>query len=156
MAKRYSDEDIERGLTALAVLGSPTEAAEASGVPAKTLTSWRKTQAARLNRIQLEHAPKIRERIQADLYAMVQAKNAKVWAMLERLDPEMIRHGELAQSIKNLDQGKAIDLDRANNLAGMPSVIVQKLDANELLDKLDRIAPGAVIDGTAEEIGPGE
>jgi hypothetical protein len=59
MPPRHTPEDIERGLTALAIAGNSHKAAEMSGFRDRTLRLWREKHADRYAEIQAQRAPLI-------------------------------------------------------------------------------------------------
>jgi transposase-like protein len=154
---RYTPEQVDKALLALIVTGSVKEASEQTGINTSTLSLWRRQQHAdRYAELAEEHAPAARRKIAAELDSLVQAKIEMSWRLIERFDPSKIYERDIPKALAELSRSKATDIDKGLLLRGQPTAIVQKQDATELLEAIARTAPGAIVEGSAEEIPEAE
>ena len=108
--KRYSPEDIERGLQALAETpDSPTAAAKATGIPRTTLIGWKKEH--------FDEFDALRREKRADLIGEVWAAAGEALAALRTQFPRM-KGRDLAVTL-------GILIDKALILGGEPSEITE-------------------------------
>jgi hypothetical protein len=159
--RKYSDEEIERGLTQLALAAGNRELAheqtKALGkpIPAETLRTWAtKQHRDRYLKIREEQAPRIATRIanEAEDLAvdLAQAERATLKVYLEKVHE--LKPSEIAGALRNITTSKSLNIDRiASPLRGRPTQVVEHRDATELWTKLRQLLPQA-FDSTAEEI----
>lgn len=162
MRRDYTTEEIERGLTQLALCaGNSREASKrlkdmGHKLPHQTLDRWaRQTHRERYHEVRERQAPKIAARIAneaEDFFFVLQElerKTAEAYA--EKLGE--MKPGEFAGALRNLTTSKALQIDKiASPLRGRPAVTIRhELDATGLVRKLS--STGLVeIEGTATEI----
>jgi hypothetical protein len=157
--KDYTDQEVEAGLTALALCSGHRERAaelvKETGleIPAETIRSW-------ANRTRVEDYARIREqvapRLQAELAEVHEALatgaaelEAKTINRLDqRLDQGDVEDKDLANILKNLAIAGGVHVDKAQLLKNLPTVIVKR-DASEVLRKLQ--SRGIVVDAEVVE-----
>jgi hypothetical protein len=158
---KYTPEDIERGLFALAVCGNAAAAARqlaAQGhkVPRQTLQDWKAAHADRYHAISNNHIQQIREVIAAEqreiARAAGEAEREAIAKARVQLKDGRIRDASTAA--RNFSVTKGIALDHALKQAGEPMVIHQhNLQADDVLERIKKLAPTLfTIVGEAEEI----
>lgn len=151
--------NVERGLQTLALLGSPTKAAEETGIPEATLRRWAKdTHAARYHAIREQVMPRIHAEIAAESEDL-----ARLWGQLERKGVEdlhetwdQLKTPEKSAALRNATVSRGISIDKASLLRGKPTSIVENRTPDELLRKLASSQVADVIDGEAEDITDAE
>lgn len=159
---RYSPEEIDRGLLALALAGGNAMRAsrelEALGhpVPWRTLYNWRDKHAQRLSELRTEHAPKIealivREARDSALLA-AQVEQAGLARLQDNIDDIDLK--DLSKTVKDASVSKAVNVDQVLKLEGRPTQIVENRQASDLIRKLRASGAMDAIDGEAEEIKP--
>jgi len=159
----YTEEQKERALQLMALLGNAAEVSrqladdkgDPVGIPETTLRHWKNTSHRdRFLEIRADVLPQIQKTIAAQLEDDVIADSA----VIEKLRDEMLlkigdmKAGEIASAYRNLGVKRAVDIDKSQLLRGNPTEIVQTQNADELIGALARIAPGMVIDSTADDI----
>jgi hypothetical protein len=156
---RYSAQEIERTLMYVALYESHTKALQAMEEhghkpPSDTTVSqWIRTHADKYAEIQRDVVPKRRE-LMARLHDRDALQQAEIvqklnQRLLDNVDRVPVR--DLAGAINRIDTSRAINVDKAALLRGMPTTITQHTSAEDILKRL--AAQGlAVIEGTAEEI----
>lgn len=150
---RYSPEQVEGALMAMTIYGSVSKVAEITGVNIHTLRSWcDKVHRERYLELRRDYAPKVHARLAVQYEDAAAEAIEKARQGIELIDPSTTKAGELPKLVQALVTSAAISTDKARISRDMPTAIVQKQDATELLDSLSRSAPGAIVEGTAEEI----
>lgn len=154
----YSDDEVYSVLTWVAIDGSPKRAAEEFSkqfdrpLNEATIRRWRDVSYAGLyQEIYREHIPAIREAIAQRHESVVRLALDRQIGVLELLDPAKVAHSELAKVARDLGTVGGISTDKASALRLMPTVIVAHMDAEENLEAIARLVPGAVVDSTAVE-----
>ena len=155
--RRYVEEDIERGLTMLALCGGNWRRAgerlreQGFDIPPKTLESWkRQTHTQRYEETRARLLPRIQEKIAAEAEDLAIAYAETERQALEAFDLSSLSPKDAAGAIRNLATAKAINVDKAQLMRGNPTQIVEKRDAGEILSKLkSRIGS---VDVESEEI----
>jgi hypothetical protein len=156
---RYSAQDIERTLMYVALYGSQVKAhtalEEHGHKPPcpQTVSNWTREHADKLAELERDIVPKRRE-----LMARIHERDALTQAeIVQKLNERLLQNVEnvavrdLAGAINRIDTSRAINVDKAALLRGMPTTITQHTSAEDILKRL--AAQGlAVIEGTAEEI----
>lgn len=158
--RSYDAEQVEAGLQALAIadgnhrLAHRLLAENNTDIPAGTLYEWKTTHAERYEQIRADVLPKIRERMAAESEELAIAYAQLEREAIELLKPKLndLRPNELAGVQRNLATSRAISVDKASVLRGMPTEITEHRNADELLRKLGSALPGLIVEGTAEEI----
>src|SRR5436190_10050250 len=159
---RYTPDDVERGLMALAVWGDGTAASrrlagKGHKVPARTLNHWKVAHAERFPEIANRHIREIRE-----VLAHEQIEIARAAGEAERLAIAKTK-GQLEDgSVKdastagrNLAVQKGIALDHALKQRGEPTVVHEhNIQADDILARLKKLAPTVFVEGEAEEMSP--
>jgi hypothetical protein len=74
---------------------------------------------------------------------------------IERVDFDGMAPRDVAGAVRNLSTAAGIDQDKANALRARPTEIVAYRHAIDVLHRLKQISPALVIDGSAEDDGPG-
>lgn len=156
--RQYSDDEIYAVLSYLAIDGSPARVAkEFKGqlgrpLDESTIRRWRDVSHTDLyQQIYREHVPAHRERIAAGNEAVARLGLEKQQGVLELLVPEKIAHSEIAKVARDLGTVVGIATDKASALRLMPTQVVAHMDAEENLDAIARLVPGAVVDSSAVE-----
>jgi hypothetical protein len=159
---RYTEEEIERGLEALAVCGGSTRrasrelAARGLEIPHPTLQDWKTLHADRYQRMRDEVVPRIHGKLaeeSEDLAREYGEVEREAIAILRERLPELRPH-EGGNALRNLATSRAISIDKASVLRGRPTRITEHRSADEILEKwrkLGVIEPNEVVDGTVEE-----
>jgi hypothetical protein len=156
--KRYSDEEIDRGLVALALhAGNRRAASEALAregveIPQDTLRHWLERKRDRYDELRTELLPRIRERIAQQSEDLAQAYAEKELELLAGLKDEPMKPSDRASVIRNLSTSRGISVDKAMAMRGMPTQIVEHRTADHTWAKLKEM--GLVVDSTAEELDP--
>jgi hypothetical protein len=154
--REYALEDIERGLTALALCGGRLrQASERSGVPEGTLRYWADTSH---HERYLEITTQVAGKVE-DVIVQEARETASLAAQLERSALEaaqaQIDAGQAkdpSQVAQRASTVKGINVDKLLQLTGRPTHIVENRTADELLRKLGTALPGLIVEGTATEI----
>lgn len=136
--RRYGDNvEIERGLAALIIHGGNAEAAsEASGIPGRTLRSWKDRHAARYQDLQNELAPRIAERIASEAEEMAVKLARLENKVIDRLENQIntLDADKAASALRNISTSKSLQVDRISSpLRGRPSVITEHRAGDDLL-----------------------
>lgn len=64
---------------------------------------------------------------------------------------------DYANILRNVTTTKSLNIDKiASPLRGRPTTVIEHTNPDEILRKLERLAPGLVVDGTAEELEAGQ
>jgi hypothetical protein len=157
--RRYTPEEVDTGLTVLALCGGDSKEAErrleASGspIPSSTLRDWRtSTHADRYVEICQERAPEIEKRV---LQQSQEIQQRALAASLKAVDAaeQQIDSGDAkdpSATAKNLALTYGIITDKALVLQGRPSTIIGTQDARDLLEDIRRDLGS--IPSTAEEV----
>jgi hypothetical protein len=152
--KRYSEEDVDRGLIAAATLGlRPAE--RETGIPESTLRGWIDNYPERYSQIRTEEAPKWRERAAAAFEDVVEGLTDVEWDLLKRMkeQAESLDGKDTANALKNVAIAKGINTDKANVLRGMPAATTEHKFSFELVTKaIAALEAMDTVEGTAEEI----
>ena len=155
---QHSNEEIERGLLAVAVANGNTRraqqalAVEGLDLPRSTLHRWQmETHAERYIQIQADVLPKIRAQAAEQHMELAERGMAVEQKLLDKLEEEVneIPSRDLAGAARNVATGTAIHTDKAGILRGEPSVIVSR-GMHEIVRSLK--AKGIVIEVEAEEV----
>ena len=157
----YKPEDIERGLTALAIYGNSEKAVaalKANGLTApssRQLQNWRDQYPEQWNKAVREQAPKIEQQIVGDLLTTLQVSQRTVQVAVNKT-LEQLEAGEAkdpAGAARNIATVVGITTDKFLTLTGRPSQIVENRTADQLLASIGRLVGATpVVDTTAEEI----
>lgn len=149
-----SSDDIERGLTVLAMAGDNSiRAAEISDFNASTLRNWRITYAKRYEEIRAERGPELERLIGHEARALaVRYAQAEHKALDEATDNiEGADLSQLSTFLKAAAIGKAVNLDKMLLLDGRPTAISEHRTRDEIFKELER---DGFIDSTAEDMSP--
>lgn len=155
---RYTPEEIERGLHAVALAGGNASRAhdelKAQGlaVSRQTLHKWAtELHADRYEHVRLEVLPRIYGKIAQETEDLTRRYAKAEHKTLDRYEEELpnLKAGEVASALRNLATSRGISTDKANVLRDRPTAIVEHKSASEILRRLTEIG---VIDGTAEEL----
>jgi hypothetical protein len=155
MARTYSPQDVERGLTALAVTGSDRKASEACGIPRATLKDWRQRHAERLAQIQRDRLPEIAGRVASEFESLIRKGIDVQVQIFERMRAEVanLAPRELSGALKNAAIATGVATDKSRLLRELPTEIREQRPVHEIEAELRR--RGWIIDDdSAEEIGP--
>jgi hypothetical protein len=161
-AKRtYDSETVERGLAELALWERNARAASRSlerqgiGIPHQTLAYWKARHAERLAEIEATKMPAIRQRMAEDAehsaIRLAQLQRDLTEQLAEKRDDLSAK--ETASALQQVTTAKAIDVDKASLLRGMPTEITgHRRTDDEIYAELRKL--GFVVDGTAEPLDP--
>ena len=157
---KYSPEDVERGLFALAICGDGTAASRqlaANGhkIPARTLNHWKLQHAERFQQIAHQHTRKVREVIAQEqieiAHAAGEAERLAIAKTRGQLKDGSVRDASTAG--RNLAVQKGIALDHSLKMRGEPTVVHEHRQADDIFKKLRELAPQVfVIEGDADEM----
>lgn len=152
MATRYSEEEIEAGLIALATYGT-AKASEITGIPQSTLSQWKTTRAERYYEVATQEAPKWRAQAAASFAEVVDELTGIERAAIDKLKREIdrVETKDLPNVLKAASVSKGINTTHVNNMHGLPSEIVEHRWDLPTIERAIR-ASERVIEGTAEEI----
>lgn len=149
----YTLEQVEKGLHALATLGTGSKASEVTGIPERTLQSWRSVHADRYHQIRQEVLPAIHARMAVDSEDL-----ALEWAALERRGLtdlqdtwDELKPADKSAALRNATVSRGISVDKALLLRGQPTSIV-KHDVSADIRALVTAGIADVVEGTAEEV----
>jgi hypothetical protein len=161
--KTYTNEDVERGLMALAAAsGSSREAVRLlkaqkhPPIPEATLRSWTQRHAARYDEIRTKELPRLRKKMAADLEESISETHRVAQLALEQVEKDL-KLGlvkDPAKAYKELALSFGILSDKARLMRGEPTQIIAASNGDDVLARLAKfkhLLPD-VIDGTATEI----
>jgi len=161
---RYTPEEVERGLFALAVWGDGTAASgqlAASGhkIPARTLNHWKLTHSERFREIANKQTKLVREVIAQEqveiAHAAGEAERVAIAKTKKQLEDGSCK--DVSTAGRNLAVQKGIALDHSLKLRGEPTVIHEHRQAADIIKNLKRLAPRVFdANGRAEEIRPAQ
>lgn len=162
-ARRYSETDREEGLHAIALHGGSYKKAakyledQGNPISENTLKGFRRNHPERYYEITKNVAPLIREKLAAKAEsAAIELGDLEIKAMkkleesLKSMEPQHV-----SQAMKNIITSKAIQIDKANVLRGMPSEIKEHRNPDDIFKAIGHKL-GMTIEGSAEEIKPKE
>jgi hypothetical protein len=157
-AQPHSQETIETALRSLAnVGGSVRRAAKITGVPERTLRSWKNE----LYRDRYEqHASEVAQLIEDGAIVELRERITRASELEDRLLDELerkLRKGEVrdpAAAAQRLAVIKGINVDKLLKLTGRPTVVHEHRNYVELVESLRRRGLVDVIEGEAQEIRP--
>jgi hypothetical protein len=165
LSRRYSPEQVDRGLLAYAVTGNYATAREllqqqGIAVPRKTLEHWvKKLHRERFVQLSNDHAGQYVEAMKADLRAIVARANDATLDALDKTSADFskLEPRDQAGAARNIATVGAIAMDKLAALEGRPAAIVNhELNADDLLLKVQQIVGSKwqpdVIDSTATEL----
>lgn len=153
--RSYNAEEVEAGLMELACWhGNTRQASRTTGIPQQTLQDWKTRHADRLEALEAQIVPRIREKLAAQ-YEQIATRSAEI--ALEGLDQfatEMpsLPVKELAGAIRNITTSGAIGVDKASLMRGLPTEIRETRNADDILKTLSQKFPGMFVEGSAEEM----
>src|SRR4051812_15550974 len=138
-ARRYSQEDQDRGLTALVITGNSARAADVTGLPVKTIQKWKERNPARFEQLRTELNPRVAERIASDAEHIAQELADAERELIAHLR-EKIPHLEprdIANALRSTSVSKALQIDklssplreRPSHVATGPQTIEQVVEA---------------------------
>jgi hypothetical protein len=164
-AQRHEPEDVAHALATLALCGGNANKARqrllAGGidVPARTLLYWRTERfPERYEQSCQELAPQIEAQVvdfQRELaYKASQAAQQAVALEIDRIEAGQVK--DASASARNLQTTAGIAVDKVLSLTGRPTVIHGDKTGDALLKELRGLAPGLIVNGTAEEITDAE
>jgi hypothetical protein len=160
--KTYTNEDVERGLMALAAAsGSSREAvrllkAQKHPIPEATLRSWIQRHATRYDEIRTKELPRLRKKMAADLEESISETHRVAQLALEQVETDLKKGlvKDPARVYKELALSFGILSDKARLMRGEPTQIIAASNGDDVLARLAKfkhLLPD-VIDGTATEI----
>jgi hypothetical protein len=159
---RYSTEEVEQGVTALALMngnaGRAHRELRALGVqvPRRTLGSWTRIHADRYEAIKRDVVPRIHRRMADQAEELADRYAEAELTALERLVPKLqeLKPAEVTGALRNLATSRGISVDKSLLLRGQPNMIVQHHhDIEADLRMLQSLGVADVVDSTAEEVG---
>jgi hypothetical protein len=148
----HTDTDIERGLTALAVLGDAEKASKQTGYNARTILSWRDRHPDRWAHIETNRA-RIIDQACIDEFRTIVQEAADVTLLAVRKERENLVAGrtrEPGQTALNMAKTAATMADKVAMMEGRPTAIVEHRNADDILRGLEK--RGLVVDATATEL----
>jgi hypothetical protein len=147
---RYTDQEIERGLVALALFsGNRRRASEALdqqglSIPDSTLRDWRETYSGWYTEVQRKTMPQIRELAAEQHSDLAQLEGGAARKLLDRLIAKYqdIPARDLPGAIRNLDVSAAVNRDKAAMLRGEnPEAQSATRSVKDILGSLQAKAP---------------
>jgi hypothetical protein len=157
----YTDEEIERGLDAVAICSGNTRRAAALlkrqglPIPRSTLRSWAaELHAYRYQQIHHERLPAIYERIAERSEALAEDAADLEDQLLRQVkaNAKGLRADQAAGALRNVSVAKAVNIDKASVIRGRPTEITAHADVSELLKGLTaRFGSVVSIEGQAIE-----
>jgi thioesterase domain-containing protein len=159
-SSKYTPEDIERGLFALAVCGNAAAAArqlkaQGHGVPRQTLLDWKVARAERFREIANKHTQEIREVIAQEqieiAHAAGEAEREAIAKARGQLRDGSIRDASTAA--RNFSVTKGIALDHSLKQRGEPTIVHEhNIQVEDVFKRLRELAPQVfVIEGQGDE-----
>jgi hypothetical protein len=154
----YNPTEIDAALAILASTGSSLEASTHTGIPSRTLRTWKILHADRYAQIAEREAPKL------EAIAARQAREIMIRAgetehtLLDALNKRIHEDAptkelsELAGTLQRVTTSKGINGTKLLELTGRPTQIVEHREGTDILRALASKVPGLVIDGTATEL----
>jgi hypothetical protein len=159
--REYTPVEIDKALLVLAGCGGNSwRASEITGVPSTTLRDWRVNEHRdRYLKLADQERPRLEQLAVEDaIGAMMLAGEIEREIgnqLLERLGDEQTKPKEIAElagALQRSTTSKGINGTKLLELTGRPTQVVEHRDGTQILEELKRIAPGLIIDSTAEEI----
>jgi len=154
LRRRYSPEEIERGLAALVIAGSSIEASKAVGISDSTLREWKMLYPDQYTRLQKDLEPKIVDKIAGEAESIVLRLAALQHAYIDEMITTLpqLKPGELPGAARNIATVSALYVDKHSSpLRERPSHVQPTTDHDGNVRKLARIL-GIDVEGTATEI----
>jgi hypothetical protein len=147
----YAEADIERGLTALAVLGSSDKAAAHTGLNARSILNWRDKHPERYAHIEANRARLIDQACVEEFRTVLQeaAATTLIAVRAERANLEAGRTREPGQSALNMAKTAATMADKIAMMEGRPTTIIEHRTTDDILRSLEK--NGYLVDSTATE-----
>lgn len=142
--KTYSQEEITRGLLAVAFWsGNTRKASDFLGedgleIPAKTLWNWsNKQHVEEYEQVRTKVLPKVREKAAEEHMALAEIQMEVAAEATEALrgKVDQIKPRDLSTTVRNMSTAAAIETDKAQLLGGQPTVRIQR-DLTEVLRDL--------------------
>lgn len=148
----HSQQDIERGLTALAICPDSKTAAEQTGFNERTLRYWRTHHPERWEHILANRARIIDQACIEEFRAIAQkaAHGSLIAVEREIANLQAGRTREPAQAALNLIKVAATSIDKVALMEGRPTSITEHRTTDDVLRSLE--AKGYIVDAQAEEI----
>ena len=151
--RSYNEDEIERGLTALALAGNnSTQAGEQCGIPDRTLRDWRQQYPERYSEIRAGRVADIDRELMHEYKAL--ARDAQIAAAKAvALEQERLEAGEVrdaASSARNLTITSATATDKSLLLDDRPTQITEHRTSDQAIEELRRLGVD-VVDGTCED-----
>ena len=151
--RNYTPEQVETALTAIATTGSMKEAAELTGIPYTTVTTWRYKYADKYERIKEKRAPEIEQAVIRNLREIMARSGNAVLLSIDKA-VEQLEAGDVkdaAAYARNLATTQAIAADKMLLLDGRPTSISEHRTVDDELRELERLG---FFDTTCEEEPP--
>jgi hypothetical protein len=158
---RYSEEEKERCLQALALFSGNARKAEATiqerhgyRVPESTIRAWRQAQPDRYAAIRAEVMDKIKLDVSEESTDLAREALSVAYELIEkaREDLPQIEGEKAIRAFKDVLIGMGIGLDKAAALRGDATVIHEHRKPAEILRSHAAIDPSLVVSVEAEEI----
>lgn len=139
---RYSPEEIERGLTALVLAGSSSQASEITGIDDATLRTWKSKHRDNYDRLAKDLESQVVDKIAAEaenLAIRIAEVEAKIIAGLDDAAIKTLDAKDMASTLRNLSTSKALQIDKLSSpLRERPSH-VQQDSGEHLLTSIARL-----------------
>jgi hypothetical protein len=157
--RRYSPEEIERGLATLAIAGNSIKAAELTGFPDKTIREWKRTHPERYETLRTELHAKVAEQIASEAEHVAQRLGDLEHLMVDRLEKniDQLEPRDLPGALRNVTTSKALQMDKIHGpVRERPAYVNKGTDILDLMGRMARLlgheTPKQLpsIDGTAE------
>jgi hypothetical protein len=155
---QHTEPEVERGLVALALCDGNSKratellATQGLKIHPSTLRDWRDNRSEDYSRVQALVLPRVKAQtaeLHADFAKRAIEVNAKVLDKLER-EYDEISPRELPGAVRNLSTTAGIHEDKAANLRGDPTTVIEHRSYKEVVAwKLKQMG---VIEGDAEEM----
>ncbi len=148
IAHRYSDQERERGLFAVALASGNCERAATSlaqvdptcAPDARTLQRWKAQDLELYARIEGEALPQVRAELAGEFADLTLLELDVARKLLARLDAEAdeLAPRDLAGALRNVKVAGAVGVDKAQLLRGQPTEIQRTESLDELLRRAER------------------
>jgi hypothetical protein len=165
VAHRYSEDEKERGLVAVALnSGNCARAAElladqGQPIPERTLRQWRAKETELYARVEDKILPAVRAKRAADYDHLAERGIEVSRKGLERLDKEIgdsdkLSTRDLPGALRNVGVFSGIGTDKSQVLRDLPTEIKSDRSAAEIIRALRE--KGVIVDGEAEDVTEAE
>jgi transposase-like protein len=141
--RRYSPEEVERGLATLVIAGSSLKASEITQIPDDTLRSWKREHLDRYEELRHELEPKIARTIAAEAEQLAIRTAQLEHKILDDFtddDIGKLKPADKASTLRNLATARAISIDKVSSpLRERPSHVQPSHGLHDLLGQVAKV-----------------